>query len=92
MRAVVKGKYQPFHYKLVNHKIKKITSFNLIGLHLQKKIILEMFIPTPTEYFRVKSGQEIDLAPVIAMNYVLEGFLIFLRFEQGGQTPRIRHL
>ena len=68
MRAVVEGKYQPFHYKLVNHKIKKITSFNLIGLHLQKKIILEMFIPT--EYFRVKSGQEIDLARVIAMSFM----------------------
>ena len=28
-----------------------------------------MFIlPTPTEYFTVKSGQEMDLAPIIAMD------------------------
>ena len=40
-------KYQPFCYKLVDHEIKKITSFNLIRLHLQKKIILEMFVATP---------------------------------------------
>ena len=31
-------KYQPFHYKLINHEIKKITSFYLIRPHLQKKI------------------------------------------------------
>ena len=29
-----------------------------------------MSIPTPTEYFTVKSGQEMDLAPVIAMNFM----------------------
>ena len=70
MRAIVNGKYHPFYYKLVNHKIKKITSFNLIRLHLQKQIIFEMFIPTPTEDFTVKSGQEMDLAPVNAMNFL----------------------
>ena len=63
-------KYQPFDYKLVNHKIKIITSFNLIRRHLQKKIILEMFIPTPTEYFAIKFGQEMDLAQVIMMNFM----------------------
>ena len=35
-------KYQPFYYKLVDHEVKKITSFKLIRLHLQKKIILEI--------------------------------------------------
>ena len=40
-------KYQPFYYKLVDHEIKKITSLYLIRLHLQKKIILEMFIAAP---------------------------------------------
>ena len=35
MRAVVCGKYQLFYYNLqVNLKIKKITCFNLIRLHL----------------------------------------------------------
>ena len=73
---------------MVNHKIKKITSFSLIRLHLQAKIILEMFIPIPTEYFTVKSGQEMDLASVISMNfYVLEDFLTFVRFEQGRSRP-----
>ena len=64
-------KYQPFDYKLVNHKIKIITSVSLIRLHLQKKIILQMFIPTPTEYFTIKFGQEMDLASVITMNFML---------------------
>ena len=54
-------KYQPFCYNLVVHEIKKITSFNLTRLHLQKKIILEMFIASPTEYFTVKSEQEMDI-------------------------------
>ena len=29
-----------------------------------------MFIPTPTQYVTVKSGLEIDRAPVIAMNFM----------------------
>ena len=29
-----------------------------------------MLIPTPTKYFTVKFGQEMDLAPVIAMNFM----------------------
>ena len=41
-------KYQPFYYKLVDHEVKKITSFKLIRLHLQKKMILEMFIAAPS--------------------------------------------
>ena len=40
-------KYQLFCYKLVDHEIKKITSFNLIRLHYKKEIILEMFITAP---------------------------------------------
>ena len=44
-------KYQPICYKLVDHEIKKITIFNLIRLHLQKKIILEMFIAAPHRVF-----------------------------------------
>ena len=60
-------KYQSYYYKLVDHKIKPITSFHLIGLHLQKKIILEMFITASTEYCIVKSVQEMDLASDFAM-------------------------
>ena len=41
-----------------------------------------MFITAPTEYFTVKSEQEMDLVSVIAMNFMLEVFLIFLQFEQ----------
>ena len=63
-------KFQPFYDKLVDHKIKKITSCNLIRLHLQKKVILEMFIAAPTEYFPAKFEQEMDLALVIAMNFM----------------------
>ena len=55
---------------------KKITSFNLIRLYLQKKIILEMLIPAPIEYFTVKSGQEMDLAPVTAMNFMSWKFFL----------------
>ena len=71
------AKFKSFYNKLVNLKTKKITTFKLIRLHLQNKIILEkMFIPNtsqhshPSEYFIVKSGQEIGLAPVIAMNFM----------------------
>ena len=75
-------KYQPFCYKLVDHEIKKkISSFNMIRLHLQEKIILEMFMAAPTEYFTVKSEQEMDLASVIAMNF-MKVLFIFLRLEQ----------
>ena len=35
---------------------------------MYKKIILEMFNAASTEYFFVKSEQEMDLAPVGAMN------------------------
>ena len=35
-----------FYYQLINHKIKKITRFNLICPLLQKKMTLETFIPT----------------------------------------------
>ena len=73
------AKYQPFYYKLINHKIKKITSFILIRLHLQTTTILEMMILTTTEYFTVKSGQEMGHAPVIAMNFMCKKF--FLNFS-----------
>ena len=49
-----------------------MTNFNLIRLHFQKKVILEMFMPpsplrpTLTEYFTVKSGEKMDFASVIA--------------------------
>ena len=29
-----------------------------------------MFIPTPTEYFTVKSGQAMDFTSVIAVNFM----------------------
>ena len=51
MRAVVNGKISTFCYKLVDHEIKKITIFNLIRLHLQKKINMEMFIAAPSRVF-----------------------------------------
>ena len=63
-------KYQRFYYKLLDHEIKNITSFNLIRLLLQKKMILEMFITASTEYFTAKSEQEMDLASVIAMKFM----------------------
>ena len=63
-------KYWPFYNKLIDHKLKNIISFNLIRLHLQKKIILELYIAVPTKYFTVKSEQEMDLASVIAMNFM----------------------
>ena len=53
----------------------------MIRLHLQEKIILEMFMAAPTEYFTVKSEQEMDLASVIAMNF-MKVLFIFLRLEQ----------
>ena len=49
-------KFQPFflpHYKLLDHKSKnhRVLSFNLIRLHLQKKIFLEkMFIFTTSQH------------------------------------------
>ena len=46
-----------------------------------KKDIFGDVHPHPTECFTVKSELEMDLAPVIAMNF------IFLRFEQGGPDP-----
>ena len=37
-----------------------------------------MFIlPTPIEYFTVQSGQEIDLAPVIAMDLCVTSFFLY---------------
>ena len=51
-------------------------------------MILETLILA--EYFTVKSGQEIDLALVVAVNFMCQKFF-FLRFEQGVRTPRIRH-
>ena len=47
MRVVVNGKISAFCYKLVDHEIKKSTIFNMIRLHLQKKIIMEMFKAVP---------------------------------------------
>ena len=77
-------KYQPFCYKLVVHEIKKITSFNLIRLHLQKKIILEMFVATPHRVILLFSEQEMDLASVFAMNF-MKVFFLFLLLEQGSR-------
>ena len=68
MSMVANGKISAFSLQAGKSQNKKNTTFNLICLHSQKKIILETFIPTPTEYVTVKSGQEMDLAPVIAMN------------------------
>ena len=54
-------------------------------LHLQKKIIFEVFILTHTGYFTVKPGQKIYLAPVIAMNFVCQKFfLYFSNLSRGG--------
>ena len=39
-------KYQPFHNKLVNHKIKK-SQVLANSFAFTKKVILEMFIPAP---------------------------------------------
>ena len=52
MRVVVNGKISAFLLQAGKSQNKKITSFCLIHLHLQKKN-LEMFILNPTEYFTV---------------------------------------
>ena len=71
MRVAVNDIISAFLLQAGKSRNKNITSFNLIHLQNQKKkIIMEMFIPTPTEYFTVKSGQEMDLIPVIAVNFV----------------------
>ena len=55
MSMVANGKIPAFSLQAGKSQNKKITTFNLSCLHSQRKIILEMFIPT--EYFSVKSGQ-----------------------------------
>ena len=46
-----------------------------------------MFIPI--EYFTAKPGQEMDLAPVIAMNFMrYKFFLLFSSLKKGGFGPR----
>ena len=71
MREEANDKISAFLLQAGKSKNKKNTSFSLICLY-QKKVILEMFIPpisTLTEYFTVKSGQDMDLAPVLARNF-----------------------
>ena len=80
-------KYHPFYYKLLDHEIKNNASFNLICLHLQKKVILEMFIAAPTEYFTVKSEQEMDLASVIATNFMCYKFFLYFSGWGRGRDP-----
>ena len=51
-----------------------------------------MFIlPTPTEYFTVKSKQEMDLAPVIAMDLCVTSFFLYFfgmnTAGRGGPDP-----
>ena len=54
-----------------------------------------MFISTtshisiPTDYFAVRSGQEMDLAPVNAMNFMHYVFVILIRFDQGSGSPEL---
>ena len=52
-----------------------------------------MIIPTPTEYFTVKSGQEMKLAAVIAMNFMhYKFFLYFSGLSIGVSGPfRVRY-
>ena len=45
----------------------------------------DVHFPPPTEYFTVKSGQEIDLAPGIAMIFMRKYFfLYFFGLSKGG--------
>ena len=66
------GKFSTFLLQTGKSQNKiKNASCNLIRLH-KKKIfgIWEIFIfSIPIEYFTLKSGQKMDLAPVIAMNF-----------------------
>ena len=67
-------KYQPFYYKLVDHEIKKNNKFWPDSSAFTKKDNfgdVQLFIAAPTEYFTVKSEQEMDLASVIAMNFTV---------------------
>ena len=77
MRVVVDDKISALLLQAGSTRNKKITSFNLIRLRLQKQISLEMFIPASTEYFIVKSEKEMDLASAIAMNFVCKKFFLY---------------
>ena len=84
MRAVAYGEILALLQQANKPQNKKITNFKLICLHLQNKIILKkMFISTtshisiPNEYFAIRSGQEMDLAPVIAMNFMCYKFFLY---------------
>ena len=80
-------KFPPFYYKLVNNKLKKSQVLTYFICIYKKKIILEMFISTLTEYFTVKSGQEVALAPVIAVNFMcLKFFLYFCCLSWGSDS------
>ena len=48
-----------------------------------------MFITTPTEYFTVKSGQVMDLAPVIAENFMCYKFFLHFTSQCRRQSKRI---
>ena len=53
VRAVVDGKISAFQLPAGKSWNKKVTNFNLIRLHFEKKNFLEMLIHTPSEYFPV---------------------------------------
>ena len=90
-------KFKPFYNKLENLKTKKITIFKLLRLHLQNKIILEIFIPTISqhshpyrEFYCSVWTRNGSCSSYCNECYVLEVFLIFLLFEQGVRTTWIR--
>ena len=60
MRVVVDGKISAFLLQAGKLQNKKISSFGNVHPH----------DPAPTEYFSIKSGQEMDFTSVIAVNFM----------------------
>ena len=67
-------KFQSFDCKLVSHKIKKVTGFNLIRPHLQKNIILEMFISTPPSILRLSLNYRLILVYLLQWILCVKSF------------------
>ena len=71
-----------------NYNYSKIMSLITILSIIIIIIIFPSVIPTPTEYFTVRSGQEMDLAPVIGVNFMCEKFFLYFSvLSWGVRTP-----
>ena len=81
------------HHKLLDYKSNNHKVLNLFVCIYKKRYFCKRysFLPhpsTPTKYFTVSAGQEVDFAPVIAMNFMCYTFfLYFSGFSRGGPDP-----